>query len=134
MVYVYSTATATIDYVEYNKPSDKNMLPQVIRKVTIKGGANVADKHLFTPNGVVTEVTPEDYAFLAQNQSFIQHVTDGFHVVEKTRFDVDSVVNDMEPKDRSAPLTPEDYEPGGRMHDANAENPIKAPKTVKVAA
>lgn len=120
MPFVFSTITATVDYVEYNKPSDPNVLPVIIKGVRIKGGANLTTKALITPNGIVTEVTNEEAAFLTQNAQFLEHQRAGFVRLESREFPIDSVVNDMKPADGSAPLTDADYEEGGRAFNLNA--------------
>lgn len=107
--YVYSTHSTDLEYVEYSKPADANVLPTVVRRVRIKGGAGVADKRLVTPGGVVTEVSDEDLAFLHTNAEFLKHMKAGFVTVEGTRFDPDHVGADMRHGDGSQPLTPESF-------------------------
>lgn len=107
--FVFSTATSALEFVQYSTPKDPRVLPEVLRTVRVKGGANLADKHLLTPNGVMTQVTDDEADFLVQNAAFLDAMKRGFIRIERHAANMDSVVNDMVPKDRSAPKTPEDY-------------------------
>ena len=120
MPYVFSTATRTIDFVEYSKPDNPRVLPAILRKVTVKGGANVADKHVHTPNGVATLVTDDDMAFLVGNAEFNRAVKCGFMRIERDQANMDSVVNDMTPKDGCAPKVPGDFEQDPKTGTAKA--------------
>jgi hypothetical protein len=125
-VYVYSTLSASNRYTKYARGG--NDIPREERSVLIKGGANVADKHLITPRGVVTEISAEDYEFLKDNVQFRKHVENGYITVEEREASIEKVVTNMEPRDESAPLVPEDY----TAHDqnapvTNAAAPAKAP-------
>ena len=110
MPYVFSTSTASISFVQYGKPPSDNTPPPELRRVTIAGGANLPDKHLHTPAGVATRVSDDDLAFLMSNDKFQKAVRDGFMQVEQQKYNLDSVVNDMNPKDKSAPKVPGDFE------------------------
>ena len=123
MPHVYSTATAHIKYVEYDKPESDRVLPRVIRSVEIKGGANLPTKTLETPAAVRTEVSNEDLAFLMNNDKFKEHVAKGFMRVEASNFLAETVANDMTPKDGCAPKTPEDFVTG-----EDAERDVRAIK------
>ena len=80
-------------------------------KITIHGGAGIANKNLITPNGVVTEVTDEEMEFLNSHDTFNQWKKNGFVKVEKKKVDVEKVVANMNDKsDPSAPLAPADFE------------------------
>lgn len=108
--YVFSTLTAGQDYTLYEvNPSGVNMVKAV---VSIKGGANLPDKHLITPLGVVTEVTDDELAILNRIDDFKRHKELGFITVQERKDDVEAVVADMEQRDESAPLTPNDYAEG----------------------
>lgn len=109
MKYVYSTGTTNVEYNAFTVPPKGN-IPQRIRRVVVRGGANVANKNFITPKGVVTKISDEDADFLLQNDSFKRHVKAGFVVMSNYLVDADGVaVNDLEPKDRSAPKTPGDF-------------------------
>ncbi len=123
MPYVYSTATCAGTYVEYQKSppiSENKSSPgynRALRKVTINGGHGVATKHLFTPKGVVTQVSDDDLEFLLKNSSFQRHVAAGFLTYDKKKVEPEKKVQNMALKDGSAPLTPEDFEKGENSDD-----------------
>lgn len=108
MPYVYSTVTGPISIVKYSTPPPGG-LPEVVHSVTIKGGANLANRHGDTPNATVTELTDAELAFCMEQPMFRQHVADKFFTVWGTEIRTDAIVVDMVPKDRSAPKTPEDF-------------------------
>jgi len=119
MPYVYSTATCPIAYVKYAEPtpSERNDRSssgynRVIKEVVINGGHGLADKHLFTPNGVATKVSDEDMEFLLQDQNFQQHHKDGFISYDKKNVDPAKKASNMAKKDGAAPLTPDDFKAG----------------------
>ena len=118
MYYVFSTGTCSGTYVEYQKVpdiSENKSSPgynRAIRKVTINGGHGVATKHLFTPKGVVTQVSDDDMQFLLGNSSFRRHVDAGFITYDKKKVDQEKKIQNMAQKDGSAPLTPADFEKG----------------------
>ncbi len=114
--YVYSTATNAGTYVEYEKnasnelaiakkwPNGKPM------KVNINGGHGVANKHFFTPKGVVTQVTDDEMEMLLRNPAFKRHMDKGFMTYDKKNVAPEKKAANMAQKDGSAPLTPSDYE------------------------
>lgn len=114
MPYVYSTCTASCDYVEYKPlpPGAKDMPHnEVVRRVHIKGGHGVPNKHLHTPRGVVTEVSDKDLEFLLNDPNFQRHMAAGHISYEKTKkVDPEKKVETMTQKDGSALLTPEDLQ------------------------
>lgn len=119
MHYVYSTATCPISYVQYAPPSDSETKSRggtshnrVVKKVTIMGGHGVANKVLFTPRGVATQVSDEDFEFLMQNESFKTHMERGYMTVDKKKIEPEKKAKNMADKDGSAPLTPKDFEKG----------------------
>jgi hypothetical protein len=122
MPFVYSTATGANKYVEYH-PYNKNEASARIKRViaTIAGGANLAPVagNLVTPRGVATQVTDEQLKALMNCEAFKRHMEAGFMHVDdsKERRDPDKVVRDvgMNPKDGSAPLTPDSKEVLGTL-------------------
>lgn len=81
-------------------------------KITIKGGANVADKRtILTPRGVSTEVTDEQVEMLKKHPIFREHLKGGYVTIVETKYreEAEKVVDDMAKKDGSAPKTPADY-------------------------
>jgi PBP1b-binding outer membrane lipoprotein LpoB len=80
-----------------------------MKTVKVNGGANIADKHLITPAGAVTEVSDDDLSFLKQNKMFNRMIDRGFIKVETKETKVEKVVSDMTGRDESAPLVPDDF-------------------------
>jgi len=119
--YIYSTLTTGMTYTSYKQGGAD--LPVVEHRVHVAGGANVADKHLLTPRGVVTEVSDEDLEHLERNQLFQRHKANGFILVDTIKVDPEiKVAADMEQKDDSAPLTPEDYPDSAEGAKPSASN------------
>lgn len=113
MPYVYSTLSTDVCYNDF-KPSNGREPNFVERKVLIRGGANVATKHLVTPKGVMTKVSDEELAFLEKDEVFQLHVKNGHITVSGREANPDKVAGGMTDKDASAPLTPADYKDGDR--------------------
>jgi hypothetical protein len=112
-VYVFSTLACDQRYVDYQKgPND---LPIEGRSVLIEGGTGVANKRLVTPLGVCTTITDADLELLEQNEMFKLHRDKGFLTVQRKSADPEKVASDMSLADPSAPLTPSDYQDGGRF-------------------
>lgn len=106
---VYSTITNSSSYVQYEKGN--NDMPREVKRVTIGGGAGIAQKRtLYTPLGVSTEVSKDDLDFLEADANFQRHVKAGFLKVVRTgKADADVVAVDMQQRDGSAPLVPNDF-------------------------
>lgn len=106
--FVFSTLTTPVSFVEYG-PKREGSFPEVVRRVTIMGGANVPAKTLITPKGVVTAVSDEEAGFLATNKQFAGMSAKGFVVLARNKDDLDRALLDMTPKDGCAPKVPEDF-------------------------
>ncbi len=121
-VRIYSTATNSTQYCEYDNKDDPKKLKRKVRFVTILGGTGVARKRgLVTPLGVCTIVTEEQLAFLEQNGSFKRHKQAGFiTVVKSSAPDPAKVAENMAQRDGSSPRMPHDY--------ADAKKPKMAKK------
>lgn len=82
--------------------------------ILIKGGQGVMDgRSLFTPdNGVITEVTDEQLAYLLENPLFKLHQANGFIKIIRTDSakEQKKAAEDMVKSDDGAQLTPEDFE------------------------
>jgi hypothetical protein len=124
MHYVYSTLTASNTYCDWVVGKDLN---RIENSVTILGGANVINKRGITFKGAVTEVTDEEMEWLQNNDAFKQHVASGYITIRRVEINADKAARDMEERDNSAPLTPEDYA-GEKEHPA-----VKAVKKTKKA-
>lgn len=107
MPYVFSTLSTDQDYTLWAKGGSD--LPVSMGHVLIKGGANVARKDLVTPYGVVTEVTEEQLKLLMSDDVFNRHKQRGFIRVEEVSADPEKVAADMEGRDKSAPIVPNDF-------------------------
>jgi DNA-nicking Smr family endonuclease len=77
-----------------------------VKEVIINGGANIANKSLFTPYGVVTSISDEEAELLQNNYVFKRQQEAGFIRIEKKEQDPEKVVsaNGMTERDASAPL------------------------------
>jgi hypothetical protein len=124
-VFVYSTLSCPQRYVKWAEAVSGNV-PREERAVLIQGGANVANKNLITPRGVVTEIKDEEYELLKQNDLFNTHVKNGYVTVEERKADVDKVVTGMEARSPDAPLTPGDFD-ATPTHEADGTT-VKAKK------
>lgn len=112
MSYVLSTLTAAQDYSFYTKSIDG--VQRVEKVIHINGGANVANKHFVTKDGVMTELTDEDVGLLESHPVFKLHKENGYVKIFKSEKDESRVLLDMEKADASAPLTPATYEKKGK--------------------
>lgn len=111
--YVYSTLTAPQIYTTWKPAIEGVQIREVAHEVRIAGGANVATKQLFTPKGVVTAVSEEDYEHLKTNDIFQKHVRENYVIVEASKQDADTVAfKKLKKKDGSAPVTPDDFKEG----------------------
>lgn len=123
-VYVHSTLTCDHIYTNWNPPPDpKSLIRTIQSQVTIKGGANLAnvDNPRNTPKAVTTEVTEKEYDQLQRNSVFQKHLKRGFIVVTMAKVDAEVVAKaDMQNKDHSAPLTPDD-----KMFKKQGEEAVK---------
>lgn len=88
-------------------------LPKIAKQVFVAGGANVANRKLVTPQGVVTEVDEDDLAALETNEVFQLHKTNGYITVSKTKpGDADAAAASQEQRSPDAPLVEGDFAPG----------------------
>lgn len=109
MPYVYSTLTAPVEYATWTKGGGD--MPTIESVVRIAGGTGVVDrKTLVTPEGaIVTKVTEKELTNLRDNEVFKLHEKNGFIVVKDHAEDGVAAASDMETRDQSAPLVPEDF-------------------------
>lgn len=107
--YVYSTLGAPMAYTAYIK-NDVRELPIEESVIHIKGGAGVMDaKNIQTPRGVVTEINDDELKALRENEVFKMHEAGGYIIVEAKNAPVEKVVKNMNEKDKSKPLTPDNF-------------------------
>jgi hypothetical protein len=125
-IYVYSTMTGPVEYAIWARGGGD--IPTIRKSVRIEGGANVADKHLYTPRGVLTIISEEDYDILQQDGVFQIHKENGFITVEQSQASsIERAVADMESQDNSAPLTPNDFDGVGGPKPEQTDVPVAAP-------
>ncbi len=126
-IYVYSTMTGPVEYAIWVKGGGD--IPTIKKSVRIEGGANVADKHLYTPRGVCTIISEEDYEVLKQDGVFKIHVENGFITIgDKEAPSIERAVADMESQDESAPLTPNDFDGEGGPKPEEPAPAVAPPK------
>jgi deferrochelatase/peroxidase EfeB len=116
-VYVWSTLSCDTAYASYRQGGGD--LQILSRSVLIKGGANMATKHLNTPKGVCTRITLEELEVCRNDPIFGRHEKRGFIKVETLDAKVDEAVSDMVGRDDSSPLNPDDF---------NADDAANKPK------
>lgn len=120
--YVYSTLAASVDYA-FHIPGGGD-LPIMEHKVTVKGGAGVANSHLVTPKGVVTEISEQDAARLKEHPVFQIHQKNGFVEISSSSVDPDKAARDMTAKDNSAPVTPGDLPKDAQPTMGDSDDPL----------
>lgn len=130
-IFIYSTLSASVRYAA-SEPGGADV-PVPTDGILIAGGTNVASKNLITPRGaVITEVDADQLERLRQDEVFKLHQANGFITVSDQLEDGEKVASaDMQGRDQSAPLTPEDYDdgkdgPAPKVSDAKPQ-PAPAP-------
>ena len=109
MKMILSTLTSPQDVV-LTKKTESGAL-EIVKTITLKGGANVIDRHtLATPQGVVTELSDDDFDLLKQTAFYKRMESRGFlRPVEAKETAEDTQKAGMEKKDNSAQKTEEDF-------------------------
>lgn len=112
MPYVVSKLASSQIYTQYAKGlSDNVNIP--IEQVEIKGGADVTDKNLIIPQGVMTKITDCELDILKSNKEFQRHLEKG----HMNYFGITPNIEKIAPKmteDKSRQLTPDDYKKEGK--------------------
>ena len=111
MPYILSKLANTQNYIKYAKGTNNLNIPA--QTVVIKGGADVTDKNLVTPEGVITKITADELEILKSNKDFQRHLEQGHVKYFGTAPNIEKHADKME-KDKSAPLTPDDYTKKGK--------------------
>lgn len=126
MPYVYSTATSDSIFTTYTK-TEPGQAGKVLQQVLIKGGANLAKGkgQLITKYGYRTEVTDHELELLKGSTNFQKMITAGFLRVDERKLDAEKIAGEMEPRDESAPLVPQDYHENdtAKPNDIDEEKP-----------
>ena len=107
-VFVFSKLANSQEYTIYSKPNETGGLSLKLGSVRVNGGAGVVNtKHIQTPKGLCTKITPSDYELLKKCNSFLNHVKNGWVSLSLSDEKPEKVVKDMTSNtDKSAPLTP----------------------------
>ncbi len=126
MTYIYSTLTSDNHYNVFDTSNSNGQSPIVRKSILVKGGTGVSNKHFVTPLGVVTNVTKEDLEILKKDEVFKTHVKNGFITFREDKVDTEVAAAEMETRDESAPLVPEDFKETGEVIDAK---PVAAKKS-----
>lgn len=113
MKYVISKLTGAQDYNFY-VPGTGEGVNLVSCTIHINGGANVADKHFITPDGVITEITEDQAERLKTHPVFSIHEKNGFVKIVDTEKNAEKAKKDLEDEDSGAPLTPKKYKAEGK--------------------
>lgn len=120
--YILSTMTNSVSYANWGQVAD---LPVIRNKVTIKGGTGLPSissgfgevskdgegAPMWTPNGIVTPISDEQYDLIKDHKLFNQHIDKGFiKVLEKDIMGnhkaVTQATANMTARDGFAQLTP----------------------------
>lgn len=98
----------------------------IVKRIIVKGGANVADKKtLVTPRGVITELQDADFDILKGTDWWKRMESRGFvRVVETKSAAEDPEKAGLKKKDKSAQKTKEDIADADKV--GNAENAAEA--------
>lgn len=116
MIYVISTLSNDNEYCVYDKARKQEGINVVVKKILIKGGANVQNKRTLqvSSQGVTTPVTEADFADLEQNPVFKMQCEKGFiRYIKTNEADARRKAEKMDLKDKSAQLIAQDYEKRG---------------------
>lgn len=111
MPFVYCTASNDSIFAVYDKHSEPGRARVIKKSVLVKGGANVATGkgELITKYGVRTEVSDEDLKLLESSVNFQKMKEAGFITVSHHKVHAETAAAEMNKRDESAPLVPEDY-------------------------
>lgn len=113
MPYVYSTLTNQQNFHDHHPPV--NNIRSIKHTVVIKGGANIPNKQIVTHLGVATRVSDEDLEFLKKNATFKDFVKNGYITYDEAKRNPEKVAADMAGRDKSAPLTENDFDPNDKV-------------------
>lgn len=108
MKFIYSTLATDQDIAVWTQTPDGT--PKAVRYIRINGGAQIAKANageIYTPLGVRTEISDEDFAFLERDFTFKHFVENGFLTVDDRKINAEKAAGNMELPDSSqgAPLS-----------------------------
>lgn len=122
--YVYSTLSNDQSYVLWGV-SDQASGPRTRDKtIVVRGRANIRGEFV-TPKGVMTSVSVEELEILKKVPAFQRHLKAGYISIDPHREDPDKVAKSMTTKDKSAQLTPEDYDKAGKKPPSTGKGTTK---------
>ncbi len=108
MPYILSKLACTQNYTIYAKGVGENMnIP--VKTIKINGGADVTDKNLVIPDGVVTFISDKDLEVLKSNKDFQRHLSGGYINFYKSQPNIEKQAEKMT-KDKSRQIKKSDYE------------------------
>lgn len=115
MKMILSTMTAPQTVCITAKAANGSM--QVVKAIEVKGGANCADKRtLVTPQGVITELTDEDYEELVKTDVWKSWLANGYaKPVEDYHAAEDTAKEGLEFGDGGVPPSEADFGKGGNV-------------------
>lgn len=125
MKYILSTLTNPFIFVKYGEPQPGG-IPPMLRRIKIAGGANRPSLRgfgemstdnegvpMWTPRGMVSPVSDEDFEWLQENQGFKNFLQAG--LMKMTDRDpgnnhdrIAKLTSDMAKRDSMSPITPDD--------------------------
>lgn len=105
--HVISTLGANMEYTEWVNNAGMN---SALKSVTVRGGAGIANRSLVTPEGVRTQVSDEDAAFLAKHGMFKFHQERGHVKIVSMERDPDSIAQSMTKDEGTRPRNEDDVE------------------------
>lgn len=111
-VFVYSTLSNANTYMNH-KPGGADLPLNDGEGVTIAGTAGIPNKHGAVQAGTLTRITPEELAYCRENEVFKVHEKNGFIMIRDKAVDVEVAAADMESRDPSSPVVPEDFTAAG---------------------
>lgn len=130
MRHVISTLAADTRYTNWVNNAGLNMPDH---SVLVRGGAGVAHRgsgDIWTPDGLRTEVSDEDAAWLAKHPHFIEHQKKGFVKIVDKPLDANKAAQTMADNDGSRPKTEADVKADAEK--AAAEVGLKPEETLQV--
>lgn len=118
MPYITTTKAEDTNFPIWEKGAGGVM--KIKKNIILKGGANVIDnKRLYTPKGVLTQVSEEEVELLLKNPSFKRQMDRGFYVIHN---DKALHTESLEKKDGSAQYKAEDFEDMGQKAPTSSKS------------
>jgi len=108
-------STLSSDQLYTNYVNGANDLPQITTQVLVRGGANIANGAILTPQGVVTPISDEEKLWLETCDAFKEHQKAGWVQISPEKVDPEKFAADMASRDGSAPLVPQDAVEGEKV-------------------